>query len=140
VKAEVLNSLFLIFHLRISPRNLPNRSRAIKTRPYYAPACYCAPRHIWLLDCVELLRDSNAPHFFYATQRRSPIAIVAGDNDSNMFATQCCFREHRKTVITSVPVQLIVGLWEALWVEQHDLSIDDSLAVQGAQDSLRRTE
>ena len=52
----------------------------------YTPACYGALRHIWLPGCVELLRDGNAPHFFYAAQRCRPITIIARDNDSDKFA------------------------------------------------------
>ena len=35
---------------------------------------------------VGLLRDGNAAHFFYAAQRRCPIAIIARDNDSDKFS------------------------------------------------------
>ena len=52
----------------------------------YTSARYRASRHIWLPGCVELLRDGDAPHFLYAAQRRCPIAIIAGDNDSDEFA------------------------------------------------------
>ena len=52
----------------------------------YTPACYCARGHVWLPGRVELLRDGNASHFFYAAQRRCPITIITGDNDSDKFA------------------------------------------------------
>ena len=51
----------------------------------YTPACDCALRHIRLPGCVGLLRDGNPAHFFYAAQRRCPIAIIARDNHSDKF-------------------------------------------------------
>lgn len=51
-----------------------------------ASAGNCAFRHVWLFRRIKSLGNGDAAYVLNATQCRSPVAVVARDNNSDKLA------------------------------------------------------